>query len=93
MRLASGQEMVLIRAEVALRTGNWQEALTLVNSLRQGLRSNHNCSRIPLWTAANATEAWTALKRERGIELWLETRRLGDLWRWSRATFPVRWKT
>lgn len=88
MNLSSGREMVLIRAEVALRQGNWQEALQLINSLRQGLVSNHDRTPLPLATASNATEAWTALKRERGIELWLESRRLGDLWRWVEAKTP-----
>ena len=88
LRLSSGREMVLIRAEIALRAGNWQQALSLVNSLRQGLESDHNGSALPMWTATNATEAWSALKRERGIELWLETRRLGDLWRWTENDVP-----
>jgi starch-binding outer membrane protein, SusD/RagB family len=88
MNLSSGREMILIRAEVALRAGDWQQALTLVNSLRQGLVSDHTGEPLPLWTASNATEAWTALKRERGIELWLETRRLGDLWRWVENDVP-----
>lgn len=81
VNLSSGREMVLIRAEVALRQGNWQQALALINSIRSGISSDDGGS-IPLWTATNATEAWTALKRERGIELWFEGRRLGDLWRW-----------
>jgi len=34
------------------------------------------------------TEAWTALKRERGIDLWLEARRLGDERRWVDAGTP-----
>ena len=40
------------------------------------------------WPAANITEGWTALKRERGIELWLEARRLGDERRWVDASTP-----
>ena len=88
MNLSSGREMVLIRAEVALREGDWQQAMELINSLRQGLVSAHDSSPIPLATASNATEAWTALKRERAIELWLESRRLGDLWRWVENKTP-----
>ena len=87
MNLSTGREMVLIRAEVALRAGNSFEALNLVNSIRTGVR-NQAGTQIPLWTATSVTEAWTALKRERGIELWLETRRLGDLWRWVDGNTP-----
>jgi starch-binding outer membrane protein, SusD/RagB family len=87
VNLSSGREMVLVRAEVALKAGNWQEALTLVNTLREGI-TNEDGQAIPLWTATNATEAWSALKRERGIELWLEGRRLGDLYRWVANSTP-----
>lgn len=87
VNLSSGREMVLVRAEVTLRAGNWQEALTLINSLREGI-TNAGGQSIPLWTAQNATDAWSALKRERGIELWLEGRRLGDLYRWVAAGTP-----
>jgi hypothetical protein len=34
------------------------------------------------------TEAWRLLKRERGIELWLEARRMGDMRRWKAANTP-----
>jgi hypothetical protein len=88
INLSSGREMVLIRAEVALRAGDWPTAMTLINSLRTGLVSDHDASPLPLWTAADETEAWTHLKRERGIELWLEARRLGDLWRWVEGNVP-----
>lgn len=87
INLSSGREMVLVRAEVALRQGNWQEALALVNGLREGLEDEEGNPLMP-WSAAGPTEAWTALKRERGIELWLEARRLGDLYRWVENDRP-----
>jgi hypothetical protein len=82
LRLSSGREMVLIQAEVELRAGDVPAAMTLINSLRAGLVSDHDGTPLVDWAAADEPEAWTALKRERGIELWLEARRLGDLWRW-----------
>ncbi|MEX0912419.1 MAG: RagB/SusD family nutrient uptake outer membrane protein [Gemmatimonadota bacterium] len=88
VNLSSGREVVLVRAEVLLRQGDWEQALDLINSLREGLVSDETGDPLPLWSASNATEAWTALKRERGIELWLETRRLGDLWRWVENDVP-----
>jgi hypothetical protein len=86
--LSSGREMVLIRAEAVLRQGDWRAALELVNSLRAGLKNVRTGEPLPLWTASSEAEAWTALKRERGIELWLEARRLGDLRRWVEAKTP-----
>jgi hypothetical protein len=87
---ASGREMVLIRAEAALVNNDWQGAMLLINSLRTSTRSD-KAGNPPLapWTANNINEAWTYLKRERGIELWLEARRLGDIRRWAeKATSP-----
>ena len=40
------------------------------------------------WSAASLNEAWTVFKRERGIELWLEGRRMGDLRRWQATNTP-----
>ena len=56
-------------------------ALAAMNQTRSDLG-------IPLWNASNSTEAWGALKRERGIQLWLEARRLGDLHRWREGNVP-----
>ena len=81
INLASGWEMRLIEAEVKLIGGDVAGAMAIINARRTGL------SLAPR-TAANATEAWAVLKRERGIELWLEGRRLGDLRRWAAASRP-----
>jgi len=79
--LSSGWEMRLIEAESKLVSGDWQGAMTIMNVRRTALGLQPR-------TATNATEAWTALKRERGIELWLEARRLGDFRRWAAAARP-----
>ncbi len=88
--LASGREMILIKAEAALNGvgGDWQTAMDYINSLREGLVSDHDGTPLPLWEANSAEEAWTFLKRERYIELWLEGRRLGDRRRWAEAGTP-----
>jgi len=81
INLATGWEMRLIEAEAKLVGGDVAGAMTLVNAHRVSLA-------LAPWTATNATEAWTALKRERGIELWLEGRRLGDFRRWAALNRP-----
>lgn len=81
INLATGWEMRLIEAEVKLVAGDVPGAMTLLNAHRIALG-------LAPWTAANVTDAWTALKRERGIELWLESRRLGDLRRWAALARP-----
>lgn len=81
INLASGWEMRLIEAEAKLVGGDVPGAMTLINAHRTALG-------LAAWTAADATEAWTALKRERGIELWLESRRLGDFRRWAALNRP-----
>lgn len=81
INLASGWEMRLIEAEALLAGGDVAGAMAKLNARRVALS-------LTPWTAANATEAWTALKRERGIELWLEGRRLGDFRRWAALNRP-----
>jgi starch-binding outer membrane protein, SusD/RagB family len=81
INLVTSREMRLIVAESLLRSGDWQSAMSAINSLRADVR-------VPPWPASNAADAWTALGRERGIELWLEGRRLGDLFRWQAAKVP-----
>jgi hypothetical protein len=81
INLASCWEMRLIEPEALLVSGDVAAAMTKLNARRLALN-------LSPWTAANATEAWTHLKRERGIELWLEGRRLVDQRRWAALNRP-----
>jgi hypothetical protein len=74
--LSSGWEMRLVEAERALVNNDPVTAVNRVNSRRTNLG-------LPIYDNTVALDsAWTLLKVERGIELWLEARRLGDLRRW-----------
>lgn len=81
IRLSSGREMRLILAEARLRDGDAAGGLEILNQLRESVGA-------PPWPAGGLEAAWAALKRERGIELWLEGRRLGDLHRWLAEGTP-----
>jgi hypothetical protein len=76
--LTKGTEMLLIRAEAALRGGDVTGAMTLINQERASY------SLGPL-TAATAAVAQTILQDERGSVLWLEGRRLWDRRRFHAA--------
>ena len=79
--LSKGTEMRLIEAEAMLLDGDWQGAMTMINALR-------SAAGVAEATATTTAEAWTALKFERGVVLWLEGRRLGDFFRWNRDNTP-----
>ncbi len=81
INLSSGREMRLIEIEGLLRGGNYTDAVTRINELRTAVGA-------PIISAASLEEAWTLFKRERGIELWLEGRRMGDLNRWKKTNTP-----
>jgi hypothetical protein len=91
IRLAGGAEMRLIEAEALLRGGtpNVTGAMTLINAVRTRIRSDNtgNPALAP-YTATTAVDAWSALKRERYIELWLEGHRLADERRWAATNAP-----
>ncbi len=77
INLSSGWEMRLIEAEAALNGGGgFAVALPRMNQRRTDLG-------MALITATTDAEAYTALKLERALELWLEGRRLGDVRRWD----------
>lgn len=89
IRLASGREMRLVEAEVALRSGDITTAMNLINGIRTVVNSRLNNQPLQPWTASTLQDAWDALKRERSIELWLEARTMGDLRRWiADGTYP-----
>ena len=93
VNLATGREMQLIIAETMLEGVNWQGAMGIINQRRTGFTSettSQHAGGAPLvaFAASNLEEAWTALKRERGIELWMEARRLGDMRRWRQNNTP-----
>jgi starch-binding outer membrane protein, SusD/RagB family len=81
VRLTSGREMRLIEAEALLRASDSDGGMTSINAVR----TQAGAGTI---TATDLTDAWRLLKRERGIELWLEARRMGDMRRWAAAGTP-----
>jgi starch-binding outer membrane protein, SusD/RagB family len=79
-----GTEMRLIEGEAMLHAGNWRGAVDKINEVRDYRNALFTAAnQLPRVTASNATEAWHLLMRERGIEMWLEGRRLPDLRRWE----------
>ncbi|HEU4994904.1 MAG TPA: RagB/SusD family nutrient uptake outer membrane protein [Gemmatimonadaceae bacterium] len=81
IRLTSGREMQLIRAEERLLASDDVNAMAFINAVRTNAGA-------PTITNTDLTDAWRLLKRERGIELWLEARRLGDRRRWAALNTP-----
>ena len=81
INLATGWEMRLLEAEVKLSGGDIPGAMTLMNTHRVALG-------LAPWVATTTADAWTALKKERGIELWIEARTLGDYRRWAAKGTP-----
>lgn len=82
--MVKGTEMLLLRAEAALRSNDVAGAMALINQAR-AFYSTASAPLPPL-SAATAAEAWPILQRERGATLWLEARRLWDLRRWNAET-------
>jgi len=75
--LVKGAEMLVLRAENALRSGDIAGMTTLLNLARA-----QYTGLTPLTAPATTAAAWTMLQTERGSVTWLEARRLWDLRRW-----------
>lgn len=86
--LVKWQEMRLIEAEALLVSGEWEDAMDVINGVRTSYVSDGTGQPLGPWTATSLEDAWRYLKRERGIELWLEGRRLGDMRRWEEQNTP-----
>ncbi|HEY4129326.1 MAG TPA: RagB/SusD family nutrient uptake outer membrane protein [Gemmatimonadaceae bacterium] len=80
--IVHGTEMLMLRAEAALRTGDVASAFTLINQQRAFYTLS------PLTAPTDITQAWQTFEREKGATVWLEARRLWDLQRWNAATGP-----
>lgn len=76
--LTKGTEMLLIRAEAALRSGDVGGAMSYINQERATYK-------LGALTATTAADAQTALQNERSAVLWLEARHLWDQRRWFAA--------
>ncbi|REL24579.1 RagB/SusD family nutrient uptake outer membrane protein [Rhodohalobacter sp. SW132] len=83
--IVKGTEMRLIEAEAALvQNQDVDEAVSKINEVRalHGL-DPHDASDY------NLDGAWELLMKEKGIELWLEGRRIADLRRWTNTPGSV----
>lgn len=75
--LTKGTEMLMLRAEAALRNGDLPAMTARLNEARAHYGLD------PLDQPADAAAAWPVMRAERGATLWLEGRRLWDLHRWK----------
>jgi hypothetical protein len=74
--LVKGTEMLMLRAEKALRDGDIPTAFGFINQQR----AVYGLSALAVPTDIKV--AWATLEKERGAVTWLEGRRLWDLRRW-----------
>jgi len=87
--MVKGTEMLLLRAEAALRNNDVAGAVTLMNQVR-AFHTTTSAPLPPLTGITTLAQAWPLLQRERGATLWLESRRLWDLRRWNAETGPAK---
>jgi hypothetical protein len=86
--LVKGTEMLMLRAEAALRGDDVAAAMVLINQQRAFYHTTANP--LPALSATTADEAWPILQKERGAVLWLESRRFWDLRRWNAEPAPIK---
>ncbi len=81
--LVKGTEMLLLRAEAALRNSDIAGAYSLMNQARDVYGMDH------LTAASDLATAWKDLHYERSATVWLEGRHLWDDARWYAASGPA----
>ena len=86
--LVKGTEMLMLRAEAALRNNDVAGAMTLINQQRAFYTVT--ATPLPPLSATTVAQAWPILQKERGAVLWLETRRFWDLRRWNAEPPPIK---
>ena len=84
--LVKGTEMLMLRAEAALRNNDVAGAMALINQQR----AFYGATQLPPLTATTAAQAWPILQKERGAVVWLESRRFWDLRRWNAEPPPIK---
>lgn len=81
--LTKGTEMLVLRAEAALRSSDIPGMVGLLNQAR----AEYGMADIAAVPATEA-DAWVLLRTERAATVWLEGRRLWDLHRWKEEGAP-----
>jgi len=84
--LVRGTEMLMLRAEAALRNNDVAGAMALINQQR----AFYSTTLLPALSATTAAQAWPILQKERGAVTWLESRRFWDLRRWNAEPPPIK---
>jgi hypothetical protein len=86
--MVKGTEMLMLRAEAALRSNDVAGAMALINQQRAFYSTT--AQPLPPLSASTVAEAWPILQKERAAVLWLEARRFWDLRRWNTEPPPIK---
>lgn len=86
--LVKGTEMLMLRAEAALRADDVPGAMALINQQRAFYDTAGTT--LPPLSATTAAETWPILQNERAATLWIEGRRFWDLRRWNAEPAPIK---
>lgn len=78
-----GTEARLIEAEAALVANGVAAIPTVVSRINEVRAEYSGVPALDPLTVTSVDDAWIELMKERGIELWLEGKRLGDWRRWA----------